>query len=182
MPDVAGRSLAGDVRFAPLRGSSPHPRTCPNSWPLWKSGVPKRQDAALNAVFAIGPEARPAIPSLIKLLEDEGRFPSVLPTARTPQEALEAIGTEAVPALSDVVATGRVVSARKAVLALWKVGPARGALPALIRRLSDEDIPLRRAILFSLSRIDTSGDVTIPVLARLLEDPDEHARLGGELR
>lgn len=162
----------------PSEAAPPSPENLPELVAALESGVPKRQDAALDAVFAIGPEARSAIPSLIKLLEDEGRIPSVLPTARTPQEALEAIGTEAVPALSDVVATGRVVSARKAVLALWKVGPrAQGALPALIRRLSDEDIPLRRAILFSLSRIDTSGDVTIPVLARLLEDPDEHVRV-----
>jgi len=164
----------------PSEAAPPSPENLPELMAALESIVPKRQDAALDAVCAIGPEARSAIPVLVKLLSEDHLFPPTqLPrTSASPQQALEAIGTEAVPALSDVVSTGPPKIAWRAVLALWKIGPrAQGALPALTRRLHDEDASLRRAILFSLSRIDTSGETALQTLPKLLEDPDKDVRV-----
>ena len=155
-----------------------------------RSSDPKSRLAALEAIFTIGEEASPAIPTLIELLPDnqvsggvvaalvaigKKAIPELaialkssdLEVSSSALVALEGIGTPAVPTITGAVGEGNWKSLRVvAVQCLRRMGPkAKDAVPALTKNLRDEDVQIAAESSVALIRI---GKAAIPTLERTL--------------
>lgn len=139
---------------------------------------------AAQALGALGEDARDAIPALATALNDEKKE-----VAEASANALGKIGPSAVPALMDVLKTGKgVVVAkkpkggkqpasegvnaslkRKAVESLGLIGPpAKEAVPVLMQNLKDKDIATEVAI--TLGKIGPDAKEAVPALKDIAED------------
>jgi HEAT repeat protein len=107
-----------------------------------------------DAIPSIGPAATPAVPSLIKLLKDQGDEGIRKSAAR----ALGAIGPGAkssVPALIEALEDNDLYVRVAAALALGKIGPeAKAAVPALKKALESDSKELQRLAAFALEKIN----------------------------
>ena len=132
----------------------------------------------------IGPEAKAAVPTLIALLADEAVCDSglnyIVQVRDTAEDALIAIGSESVPALTEAVARGKPLVSDGAVYALGQIGPkAQTSLPTVIEAINNgADLNLRRRIVRSLAKIDQTGELAIPVMVESLQDEDKYVRRG----
>lgn len=132
---------------------------------LWEPG-PER-DKIFWRIQEIGPEARVAVPTLLKLLEQEGPRASA---ART----LEGIGGEAVPQLVDALDHDDAAVRLQLCKSLAAIGAdARSAVDPVIKLLENEpDLSVRRQALLTLGRIGGSLRTALATLqkAMLIED------------
>ncbi len=128
---------------------------------------------ACEALGAIGPGAKEAIPALIEMLK-EGPFPAVF--------ALRGIGPDAkaaVPLLIEHLRAGTGNCETCVAVALWKIEQKPDlAVPALLDVLNGESAPLRRGAVDGLSRIGPSAEVARPALIHALRDKDRWVRKG----
>jgi HEAT repeat protein len=131
------------------------------------------QSHACEALGAIGPGAKEAIPALIEMLK-EGPFPAVF--------ALRGIGPDAkaaVPLLIEHLRAGTGNCETCVAVALWKIEQKPDlAVPALLDVLNGESAPLRRGAVDGLSRIGPSAEVARPALIHALRDKDRWVRKG----
>ena len=109
--------------------------------------------SALIALTELGPEARAALPAVLRILREETE-PA---TRKVAAEALGAFGPAAAAAVPDLVAAladKNEYTREQVVRALGAIGPkARAAVPALQPFLHDEDEELREAAEEAVARI-----------------------------
>jgi HEAT repeat protein len=135
-----------------------------------------RQVAAARVLGRIGAEAAAAVPTLTQALRSEHTH-----VRQAAAEALAGIGpaaAPAVPALADKLSDWSPAVRQATAEALGRVGPAADvAVPALIQLLSDREETARQAAVTALVRI---GPATVPLLLRLLTDPERDERRHAE--
>jgi HEAT repeat protein len=167
---------------------------------------------AIRSLGRIGPGARAAVPALSAVLAGDGPAEDRLAAAEAlwliaqPAEVAAALkrwpmeprggwrvpaalllwridkGPEAVAALADVIAHGKLPDRLAALDAVRWIGPgARAALPALTPALRDKDPYLRTAAALALGRLGRHGRPAARDLAALLGDEDAHVRLAAAL-
>ncbi|MGL4555778.1 MAG: HEAT repeat domain-containing protein, partial [Gemmataceae bacterium] len=134
-----------------------------------ESGKPDAVVPALNALMRAGPEARPAVPALVKLIQGEPSLVQVIAVL-----ALAKVGPDAVPALRKAMdgksPRGRELAAR----ALGLIGdPA--ATPNLVTALTDGEAAVRRTAVASLRQLNARA--AVPALKKALADKDAEARV-----
>jgi len=129
--------------------------------------------AAARALKGIGPDARPAVPALIEVLND--------PDESLRSEGAVALGSigpnagAAVPALVRAIKDCPVETlADQAALALGQIGSE--AVRALIEALHDHDGDVRRHAATALGGVGTKAAAAIPDLLPTLSDSDEEIR------
>ncbi len=162
--------------------------------------VPELRREALQAIAALGPAAREAIPALVRSTRDENEqvrywaveaLRRIGPSAReaasalvvalsdeagpvreTARRALEAIGPAAGPALLPALASTDAWLRANAAEALGTIGDARGpVVPALIRLLADDSLWVRASAAWALGQFGReSRRATKPLIAALVED------------
>ena len=111
------------------------------------------RESAAHALGLLGPQARNAIPALIRALRDkEGRVHVEA------SWALSRIGPEAVPALVVALQDKDARARQAAIGSLSQIGLAsRLALPELVQRLEDTDEPVRNSAAYALSTLGLPG-------------------------
>ena len=151
--------------------------------PLPKSPSPgktaaPRATAALDVTPLAGRSAKPAIPGLLRLLENDDPDVRIKAVA-----ALEAIGPAAVPSLIQALKSPSSYRRMGAALTLARLGPvARKAVPALRETLSDKILRVRAHAAQALWHIDAChADEVRPVLTAALKAPDRRIREGAAL-
>ncbi len=127
---------------------------------------------AVQALMRKGPDAKTAVPALIRRLRDDDESVRV-----NAQRALAAIGKTAVPdliiALKDDDPSVRQVIA----FTLMRIGPgARDAVPALIVALKDDYKPVRLSSVVALGEIGADAKPAVPALVAALRDLNEQVR------
>ena len=129
---------------------------------------------AVEALGAIGPDAAPAVPALVRAFDDQDE--SVRGKAA---DALGQIGAAAVPALIEVVHRRDAELRCHAITALGGAGPAAAAaIPDLVRALADPDEEIRTAAAAGLGQIGHGPEVAvaIPGLIAAQQDSDRFVR------
>jgi len=129
-----------------------------------------RSSAATWAFQALGATARPAIPELVRLLDQN---PGYVPAA------LAGIGVDAVPALVNALThTNRHVRANAGgalANAVSRGGIPRAvpvaAIPLWLEQLKDNDANLRYYAAWGLGTLREHPELCIPALMRSLDDP-----------
>lgn len=132
--------------------------------------------AAARALSRFGPEARSAVPALLKLMkegeESQVRWNAVRTLGKIGPGAREAV-PELIAALKDRDDHVREHAAE----ALGDIGPeAREGVPALIEILKDPIARVRRDAARSLGQIGPAAKVALPALKGLLNDEDPQVR------
>ncbi len=137
--------------------------------------------SCVEALQAIGPEARATIPTLSALLrqtdilaKDEGqmnpRFESLV-------AALVALGAEPDPVVIRELGSNRPLGRLNALALIAKYGPrARSQASRVERLLADLDEDIRAEAAETLCRIDPPGTVAIDRLVAALSSPDPKLR------
>lgn len=134
------------------------------------SGKSEQMVPAINALMRAGPEARPAVPALVRILTGEPSFTQLLAVL-----VLARIGPDAVPelrkALDSKSAKGRELAAR----ALGVIGDP-SAVSGLVARLKeDKDDNVRRSAATALRQM--SARPALPALRAALDDADPEVRV-----
>jgi len=131
---------------------------------------------AAEALGQLGPEARAAVPDLVRALAD----PEIL-VRRASARALGQIGPEARAAVPDLV---RALADKdsyvrlSAAEALRQIGQA--AVPDLVRALADEYSYVRRAAAVALGEIRSVDAAVVAALQKALYEPNREVRLAAE--
>jgi HEAT repeat protein len=135
-----------------------------------KNPDPKVRSRAADALAELGPEAKDAVPLLIKALQDDKNIGLRVAVAK----ALWRVGSEAkdaVPALADALRDDNIGLRVTVANALGGIGPeAKDAVPALTDALRDKNIGLRVAAAKALWRVGSEAKDAVPALADALRD------------
>jgi HEAT repeat protein len=171
-----GRDWAGPAEEQPPAALRDHVRQLVKALGGADADARKRSAAALAD---LGPDAREALPALLKML----RSPDEPEDGRKEAErALGEIGTpprEQMPALLEALQDGQSTPARVyAAAALGKLGADTGpAVAALVKALKDDTPAVRRNAAAALGRVGLSArSDAYPALLALLEDRDDEVR------
>jgi HEAT repeat protein len=131
---------------------------------------------ALRALARYGPDALPAAPQLIDLLQSDGDGEIRWNAART----LGKIGPAArgaVPILVEALDDRDALVREHAAEALGEIGPdAKSAIPALVKVLKDPDARVRRDGVRSLGQIGPAAKSAAEDIRPLLKDREEKVR------
>jgi CubicO group peptidase (beta-lactamase class C family)/HEAT repeat protein len=123
---------------------------------------------AVQALGETGPEAREAVPYLIKALDDGDRE-----VCWNSARALGKIGTEAVPALIRALEDDNENIRLGAAVALGAIGPgAKDAVPSLMRALKDRNDNIRENAAEALGKIGPDARQAVQALIHSLSDED----------
>jgi HEAT repeat protein len=123
------------------------------------------------ALGRIGPQAKRAVPALVRLLEDDDSGVRVNAAAALWQIARDPRGIDA---LEEAIRQGTYTEPYKAAVALGRLGPdAETAVPVLIAALGHADEDVRRASARALGQI---GPAAIPAVQQALAAPQEPVR------
>ena len=142
------------------------------SQPLGIRYVPPttRRDRGSLAFRTLGADALPALPALVKLLED-GEAPTFAATA------LAGLGAPAVPALTNALYDSWAPVRASSAFALGTMDPApEAAVPALIECLGDPDNYVRSMAARSLGFIHSMPQTAVPALTAALKDRSTEVR------
>jgi|SRR5665213_786954 len=124
--------------------------------------------AGVNIIWALGPMAKPAIPSLIHLLQSPDRE-----VAENMMYALPGVGTNIVsPLITLLNDTNKDVRLRAAVILGRHFGSqARAAVPVLLQFLDDPKLNLtqRIQVIFALGHIQPDAPIIAPVIIRHIQ-------------
>jgi HEAT repeat protein len=122
-------------------------------------------------IEVLGPTAKPIIPDLIKLFQDE--YPMVADEASF---ALRGIGPEAIPPL--IYAFTNSDDPRVQHYAAYSLGlfrsKAREAVPLLVSSLQNKSSDMRDTAAWALGRIGEDAPVVVPALAQCLQVEADH--------
>ncbi|MEN6449155.1 MAG: HEAT repeat domain-containing protein [Thermoguttaceae bacterium] len=183
----AGHRSEAAERMAIAKSADPDYRTAAANalGELGSAGVPALTEllgdkdagvrqAAVESLGKIGPEAKTAIPTLVNLLRDGH---SGLPDSAS--KSLAKIGPAAIPALKDFLSDSSKDKwvRRRAASTLGQIGAA--TVPALRELSNDKSVEFRCAVVDALEQASSTGagaKAAVPVLARLLTDPDLNVR------
>jgi len=145
---------------------------------------PKLRSAAAHALGALGPVAKPAVPSLVATMADRGRHEVVLDGIPSYErvwvvasKALGDVGPAAVPELIGALDDENVQVSVGAAGALFLIGPAaKDAVDPLLGLLArDEELP-RRAAIWALMGIGPEAKAAVPELTKALSHEDFHTQ------
>jgi HEAT repeat protein len=130
------------------------------------------QSRGVRIFEVLGPIAKPAIPSLIKLFQKKRPY-----TFSTVSCALHYIGTDAIPPLIEALTNYNEHVRTDAATALGSFeSQARDAAPALIQCLKDENPRVRSAAAMSLARLGGDTNAVISAMLPCLKDKDVRVR------
>jgi HEAT repeat protein len=134
---------------------------------------PETRIYAINALRAIGPGAKDAVPELVKQLSSNDFH-----TRYWACRALGAVGPEARSATGELIRclrTGVTSVRRNAAAALGNIGPDVGqpAADALIDALSDGVQPVRQNAVIALGQLKPLAAKAAPVIERMLQEPSK---------
>lgn len=140
-------------------------------WAIY--GPRPSQDAVIAAFRVMGPQAKPAIPELSRLLDQRSNYR----TSYFAERALAAIGPAAVPALT-VGLGGAHPQVRKVILRdLGHMGTnSLEAIPDIIAFTASPDRGLRGEAYAALGLIGQKPELTIPLIRAGLADQDAAVR------
>jgi len=129
---------------------------------------PSTRWGAALALKEMGSRAASAVPTLVRLLEEDDDND----VRRVAAEALGDIGEqeEAVPALTQALEDKYWRVRRAAVRALVKIGPHSDVVPGLAQAMSDTDPRVRSAAAQALGDVGTRATEAVPPLVQALED------------
>jgi HEAT repeat protein len=133
--------------------------------------------ASLDVLETMGAEAAPAIPAMVRSLEDSDLFVRWA-AARTLGGLAPRQAESVVPALARLLRPEEDLNVRQAVeTALGKFGPdAAEAVPALTRALGRGTMPLRVGAIKALESIGTAAEPALPAIAWRLKDASPQVR------
>ena len=135
---------------------------------------PNTRYQAVKNLGHMGRSAAPAVPALVKALEDDDR--RIMKEAML---ALRSIGGPAVPALIKALSHAQHDVREQAALALGKMGPpANQAIPALVKILDDTNRRVVDAAEYALRSI---GHPALPALKRRAAQGGPGAEIAGKL-
>ncbi|SDX74353.1 HEAT repeat domain-containing protein [Paenibacillus sp. CF384] len=125
------------------------------------------EDAALNAVYALGHMGSAGMQELLSVLKDGSKL-----TAQRAAYGLQAAGGAAVPSLIGVLQHAEEENSRAlAAFVLGMLGEeASSAVPALIAAIADSSEWVRRNAVEALGMIDGAAEMTVPALVRVMEE------------
>lgn len=162
----------------PLAGQTPAPAM--TSQALLRALAdpdPRRREAALACLSALGPETPAVVLALVAALGDEDLY-----LRGAAALALGRMGAPAVPALAAALQGPSSELRWSAAIALGRVGsPALVALPALTKALADPSEHVRQAATVALGGFGQPAQSAAPELTRLLSDRDEAVRAAAAL-
>jgi len=141
-------------------------RAIPALMKLIKDHVMIVRMGAAVGLGGIGPKAMEAIPLLAEALESQNEDHNVKYRAA---EALGAIGSEAVPALTEAVKNNQYFVRRISARALGNTGAAAAVGP-LIEALEDDDRNVRSISAQMLGKIGPDAKEAVPALKKALQD------------
>jgi HEAT repeat protein len=129
-----------------------------------------------DALAALGEQATPILPELLRLLANN---PTMSSTALRINSVLPAIGTNALPALISAIEDPAFSANRGYVLmAIRDMHPppaaAAAAVPVLIHCLSETNLPHMAAE--TLGSLGAAPDLAVPALIACLQSPDQELR------
>jgi len=120
---------------------------------------------------AAGSNAAPAIPKLIKTLDNE------VPISWRAAESLKNIGTNSIPPLIAALDSKKLNVRKSAAYALGQIGPtAEPAVPKLLERLNMDEISVRYDILTALGLINQHPEKVVPAIIPYLSSDDSIIR------
>lgn len=135
----------------------------------------RQREEAANDIWAMGNEAKAAIPFLIKRLEDEEW--RVRKAAASALSRMGPAASPAVPSLTKSLTDEEWQVRRPAVEALAAIGPAsKPAVATLIVLLDDEEWQVRKAAAQALTAIGAASKPAVPTLIELLDDEEWQVR------
>jgi HEAT repeat protein len=145
-----------------------------------KDALPTRRERAMRVLAKIGPEAAPAVPELMGIIQGSD--------AKQKAEALFVVGaigagaSAAVPAVAAALGDADAQVQQTAAYALGKMGPAaKDAVPALQRLTASSDELLKLAAVWALLQIGPMTDelvkTAVPLLTGALTSPRELVRI-----
>jgi len=131
---------------------------------------PRAREPLVQILGGFGPDAAPAIPTLIELLKEpdglESRWQEVVRT-------LPKIGPKAIGPLMRAIHSGDLVARRRAIEALGRMGPsAKSLVPMLTDLLKSGPPTIRVTAARALGNIGPDAGAAVPVLRGLLDDRD----------
>ncbi|MDB6109819.1 MAG: Polysaccharide deacetylase [Pedosphaera sp.] len=110
-----------------------------------------RSDQAVEAFQVLGPAARPALRNLSRLMENER-------TCYAAAKCLVALGTPAVPAFTNALASTNRLIKISALMGLGQVKPAATeALPLIMAKTHDPDRPVAEWALLALNQVTNNA-------------------------
>jgi HEAT repeat protein len=141
-----------------------------------KSNDAQERTAAADAIGALGPRARTALPDLIAALKDEKK--EFVGANCSVAIALYRVGPpeQVIPPLIEALRREEKTNGLPscAAIALANIGPP--AVPALVEALKDKRAQARRAAAFGLGMIGAGAKEAVPALGAALDDPDQQVR------
>jgi len=146
-----------------------HPRAIPAVEALLRDANGSTAYRAAEALGELGPEAEPAVPSLVAALAHRDED-----TRRAAAQSLGRIGAAAIPALRTVLDGNQERLKLPAVEALGWIGPA--AIDALVAALKDSSPPVRRSAARALGRLGPAAIRAEPALVKAVSDPTPEVR------
>jgi HEAT repeat protein len=152
-----------------LSASKANPKEIASLIEKLKTNDERELDAAIEKLGKIG---EPAIPALMKALQDKN-----LQVRRSAADVLIHIGRPAIPALAKALKNSDANVRRSAALALRRIGAeAKTAVPLLVPLLKDSDAKVRSYASSALGRMGAEAKTALPDLVPLLKDSDANVR------
>jgi hypothetical protein len=125
-----------------------------------------KQNEGGGIIWAFGPMAKPAIPDLIKMLENKDQE-----IASSAMSALQGVGADTIPPLIELLHNPNPEFRRRAASVLGMMEPkAHTAVPALLQCLEDKNEGVRINAVRSLGFIREDAPIVVPALIRCLEE------------
>jgi len=127
---------------------------------------------ASMAFIVLGAEARSAVPSLIKIYQENHSGDS----RRAVEDVFSWIGPEAIEAIPLLLQAATNADMGIRANAAWALGEihceAKICVPALIQALKDSDGWTRLSAAHALGKFGIEAQTAVPALTKLLDDPD----------
>jgi hypothetical protein len=148
-----------------------------NWMPIYMLPSMDKNGAASKAFIVLGPDAKDAAPSLIKIYEQKISVTSQYSTA----EAIGGIGPAAIDAIPALIQGLRTTNWDVRLDTAWALGrihsePAT-VLPELQKLLHDPNLYVRMATVKALQAFGTNATPAVPELTAMLNDQNKHMRV-----
>lgn len=127
---------------------------------------------AAQGLLDLNPKPADVMPQITQLMRTANEE-----TTRDILDTLASLGKDAVPALIEALDDEQV--RLQAIQIIGRIGPnASGAVPALIRALSEQDPTTQAEVLFALASIGPQAEAAVPGAVAALGDNDPAVRFG----